>query len=136
MDAPAAKRATATQIWREEIYDDSAFYQGLLKDFVAQAAAATEASASAAHGALAATAGRGLSGAAGDVSAFKAGYAHVQRDVDRRASKGRRIRYVVHPKLTGFMAPEPFVTPVVPGTDGERYVVDVDVLRRSLFQHS
>lgn len=29
----------------------------------------------------------------------------LQLDVDRRASKGRKIRYVVHPKLQNFMFP-------------------------------
>jgi len=135
--APDA-RGAATGSWRSEIYDDSDFYQGLLKDFVLQAAAADSgvAAGGPVSGLLANTAGRGISGAGGDVSAFKAGYKRVSRDVDRRASKGRRIRYVIHPKLTGFMAPEPLNPPPIPGTDGEHYQVDVDVLVRSLFQRS
>ena len=30
-----------------------------------------------------------------------------EQDVDRRASKGRKLRYTAHPKLENFMAPEP-----------------------------
>ena len=137
MSAAPDARGAETAAWRFEIYDDSDFYQGLLKDFVLQAASAgAGAGAGSGNGTLANTAGRGISGAGGDVSAFKAGYKRVSRDVDRRASKGRRIRYVIHPKLTGFMAPEPLNPPLIPGTDGEHYQVDVDVLVRSLFQRS
>lgn len=31
----------------------------------------------------------------------------IKKDIDRRASKGRKIRYVVHPKLVNFMMPIP-----------------------------
>lgn len=30
----------------------------------------------------------------------------LKKEVDRKASKNRKIRYVVHPKLENFMAPE------------------------------
>ncbi|CAE7441887.1 AATF [Symbiodinium sp. KB8] len=133
LNAPESERAEATQAWREGIYDDGTFYQALLKDFVAAAAtpaAGAKAGGETQQGGMALTAGRGDT----DVTQLKAGYKRVVRDVDRRASKGRKVRYKVHPKLTGFMAPEPLAPSLVPGGDGERFTVNTDVLIRSLFQ--
>lgn len=133
LNAPESERAEATQAWREAIYDDGTFYQALLKDFVAAAAtpaAGAKAGGETQQGGMALTAGRGDT----DVTQLKAGYKRVVRDVDRRASKGRKVRYKVHPKLTGFMAPEPLAPSLVPGGDGERFTVNTDVLVRSLFQ--
>lgn len=47
--------------------------------------------------------------------------------VDKRATKGRRLKYVVHPKLVNFMAPAPFVVPP------ER-AYDLDAIVGSLFK--
>lgn len=73
-----------------EIYDDADFYQLLLKELVDQRSADN--------------------GAAGEAvttvrwAALKE--AKVRKQVDRRASKGRKLRYTVHEKLQNFMAPE------------------------------
>ena len=47
-----------------------------------------------------------------------------KKKIDTRATKGRRLRYVVMPKLLNFMAPE--YVPAPP--------IDVDVLLSSLFR--
>ncbi|KAL6764675.1 apoptosis-antagonizing transcription factor [Haematococcus lacustris] len=65
-----------------ETYDDSELYQQLLKEFLEFSAAGGAA---------------GLSGPAGG--------AKKRKLVDRRASKGRKIRYNVQEKLVNFMAP-------------------------------
>ncbi|KXZ45036.1 hypothetical protein GPECTOR_59g644 [Gonium pectorale] len=62
-----------------ETYDDSEFYQQLLKEFL----------------------DKGLTGAT--AAAPKA--AKKRKQVDRRASKGRKLRYQVQDKLVAFMAP-------------------------------
>lgn len=72
----------------EETFDDSEFYSQLLKSFV---------EANAANG-----------GAALDATvAAKRRKAKRRKTVDRRASKGRKLRYTVHEKLVNFMAPRP-----------------------------
>eukprot|EP00172_Hildenbrandia_rubra_P000926 Plantae.Rhodophyta-Hildenbrandia_rubra.ctg15238.p1 GENE.Plantae.Rhodophyta-Hildenbrandia_rubra.ctg15238~~Plantae.Rhodophyta-Hildenbrandia_rubra.ctg15238.p1 ORF type:complete len:275 (+),score=90.13 Plantae.Rhodophyta-Hildenbrandia_rubra.ctg15238:181-1005(+) len=48
-----------------------------------------------------------------------------RKEVDRKASKGRKLRYVVHDKLVGFLAPVPFkesraVDELVKGIFGKR----------------
>jgi protein AATF/BFR2 len=72
----------------EEVYDDRQLYSLLLKTFIA-----------------ATTCERGA-------LPFKK-LQRTQRNVDRKASKGRKIRYVVHPKLQNFtfpiVGPEPDV---------------------------
>lgn len=42
----------------------------------------------------------------------------VRKEVDRKASKGRKIRYKVHEKLVNFMAP---VTKEAPGVAAELF---------------
>jgi hypothetical protein len=63
--------------------------------------------------------------------------------VDRKASKGRKIRYVVHNKIQNFMFPVPFSLAVLSSSsssslslgNGEmRTNVDSDRLFHSLFQ--
>ena len=78
----------------EEIFDDSDFYQELLKELIEMEVSDDP------HQGLALT---------------RAWLKSKQRpkqhkDVDRRASKGRKIRYVVHEKLVNFMTPseEPY----------------------------
>ena len=46
------------------------------------------------------------------------------QNVDRKASKGRRLRYHAHPKLVNFMAPIPAPEPPL----------DLDSLHASLFK--
>ncbi|CCC09867.1 hypothetical protein SMACR_03423 [Sordaria macrospora] len=73
-----------------EIYDDADFYQLLLKELVDQ-----RSSDSAAPGESVATV---------RWAALKE--AKTRKQVDRKASKGRKLRFTVHEKLQNFMAPE------------------------------
>ena len=74
-----------------EVYDDRPFYSMLLKTFI------TSASSSSADGVA--------NIRASDLSALKK-YKRSKAVVDRRASKGRKIRYVSHKKLENFMFPQ------------------------------
>ncbi|KAK4158345.1 hypothetical protein C8A00DRAFT_28625 [Chaetomidium leptoderma] len=73
-----------------DIYDDADFYQLLLKELVDQRSTDTGAP--------------GESVATVRWAALKE--TKTRKQVDRRASKGRKIRYTVHEKLQNFMAPE------------------------------
>ncbi|KAK3956714.1 apoptosis-antagonizing transcription factor [Pseudoneurospora amorphoporcata] len=73
-----------------DIYDDADFYQLLLKELVDQ-----RSSDSAAPGESVATV---------RWAALKE--AKTRKQVDRKASKGRKLRFTVHEKLQNFMAPE------------------------------
>lgn len=111
--APNAAPAGQDQAQQLDIesYDDSDFYAALLKEFVS-VSSANSAAASKSDGAI----------------NSKAGYKHTHRsDVDRRASKSRRLRYVVHPKIAHFAAPAPYVVP-------PEMAIDLDTLLASLFK--
>ena len=95
-----------------EVYDDRNFYSLLLKSFIQSAASGGSGGA-----------GGGESMRADDLAALRK-YRRSKVKVDRRASKGRKIRYVVHAKLQNFMFPVEL--PEAP--------VDVDRLYQSLFQ--
>lgn len=74
-----------------DIYDDADFYQLLLKELVDQRTSDTA--------------------AGGDASVPTVRWtaikeAKTRKQVDRRASKGRKLRFTVHEKLQNFMAPE------------------------------
>ncbi|KAK7419982.1 rRNA-processing protein bfr2 [Neonectria magnoliae] len=84
--AQAAKGVTED----EDIYDDADFYQVLLKELVDQR---TVESASA-------------QSAVATVMMTVAKDAKMRKNVDRKASKGRKMRFTVHEKLQNFMAPE------------------------------
>lgn len=89
-----------------QVYDDSKFYQTLLRDLVEERMAASN----------------GLNGTAGVENltsqlssrfslASKTNAAGMRKDkvkraVDTKASKGRKMRFTVHEKLQNFMAPE------------------------------
>lgn len=76
------------------IYDDADFYQLLLKELVDQRSS---------------DAGAGADGANGDVPTVRwtaVSEAKTRKQVDRKASKGRKLRFTVHEKLQNFMAPE------------------------------
>ncbi|KAK3303280.1 apoptosis-antagonizing transcription factor [Chaetomium strumarium] len=73
-----------------EIYDDADFYQLLLKELVDQRSTDTSAP--------------GESVTTVRWAALKE--TKTRKHVDRRASKGRKLRYTVHEKLQNFMAPE------------------------------
>jgi protein AATF/BFR2 len=82
----------------ELMYDDSDFYQQLLKEFIESGGGAQDAPLQRAH-------------------------RKKRKAVNRKASKGRQLRFNVHPKLENFMFPEPYPKPEM----------DVDELFRSLF---
>mmetsp|Transcript_6355 Transcript_6355/g.9509 ORF Transcript_6355/g.9509 Transcript_6355/m.9509 type:complete len:303 (+) Transcript_6355:3-911(+) len=106
-DVPPPKKSSLNKQFDLEVYDDRTFYSHLLKSFISNAAS----------------------------DSFPAGTAEFQalknlkkrkaENVERKASKGRKIRYKVHTKLQHFMFP----IPAVP-TAG----LDVDRLFVSLFQ--
>ncbi|KAM0277746.1 hypothetical protein ACHAQH_005607 [Verticillium albo-atrum] len=75
------------------VYDDADFYQILLKELVEQRTS-DETAAQASGGALATV----------RWAAMKE--ARTKKHVDRRASKGRKMRFNIHEKLQNFMAPE------------------------------
>ncbi|KAL8371131.1 hypothetical protein RB595_001129 [Gaeumannomyces hyphopodioides] len=81
----------------EGIYDDADFYQLLLKELVDQRT--TDSSG-----------GSGGPGGSSSVPTVRWGAAareaKTRKVVDRRASKGRKLRFTVHEKLQNFMAPE------------------------------
>ncbi|UNI22723.1 rRNA-processing protein bfr2 [Purpureocillium takamizusanense] len=75
----------------EAVYDDADFYQLLLKELVDQRTVET----SSAQTSMVPT-----------VMLTAAKEAKVRKQVDRKASKGRKMRFTVHEKLQNFMAPE------------------------------
>ncbi|EXL51069.1 hypothetical protein FOCG_09187 [Fusarium oxysporum f. sp. radicis-lycopersici 26381] len=85
--AQAAKGASENS----NIYDDADFYQVLLKELVDQRTVEGSSGAGAAVPTVVLTAAK-------DVKSRK--------NVDRKASKGRKMRFTVHEKLQNFMAPE------------------------------
>ncbi|POR37277.1 Protein BFR2 [Tolypocladium paradoxum] len=84
--AQAAKKLTED----ESVYDDADFYQLLLKELVDQRTVETSAQTSAVP----------------TVMLTAAAEAKTRKQVDRKASKGRKMRFTVHEKLQNFMAPE------------------------------
>ncbi|KAI9151634.1 Protein BFR2 [Paramyrothecium foliicola] len=85
--AQAAKKITED----ENIYDDADFYQLLLKELVDQRTVENSAEQNSAIPSIMVTAAR---------------EAKMRKVVDRKASKGRKMRFTVHEKLQNFMAPE------------------------------
>ncbi|KAN0119613.1 TRAUB domain containing protein [Hyaloscypha variabilis] len=77
-----------------EIYDDGAFYQLLLKELVDQRRVDS----------LTTPVNGGDAGKAMQWTAVKE--AKTRKNVDTKASKGRKMRFTVHEKLQNFMAPE------------------------------
>ena len=79
-----------------EVYDDRPFYSMLLKTFI--------------------TSGSGGDGSssmrAADLSALKK-YKRNKVKVDRKASKGRKLRYIAHKKLENFMFPQHLAEPSI-----------------------
>lgn len=85
--AQASKKMTES----EDIYDDADFYQLLLKELVDQRTVESAAEQSSAVASVMLTANK---------------EAKTRKVVDRKASKGRKLRFTVHEKLQNFMAPE------------------------------
>ena len=88
-DKDARTNKRAYEEYDAEVYDDRPFYSMLLKTFITNSSG-----------------GEGMSNIrASDLSALKK-YKRAKSVVDRRASKGRKIRYVAHKKLENFMFPQ------------------------------
>ncbi|KND90529.1 Protein BFR2 [Tolypocladium ophioglossoides CBS 100239] len=85
--AQAAKKLTED----ENVYDDADFYQLLLKELVDQRTVETSSASASAVPTVMLTAAK---------------EAKTRKQVDRKASKGRKMRFTVHEKLQNFMAPE------------------------------
>ncbi|CAI5743811.1 unnamed protein product [Peronospora destructor] len=101
LDVPEADAAEgAEELLDELMYDDSDFYQQLLKEFIESGG-----------------------GGAGQDGMVRRTHRKKKKVVNRKASKGRQLRYTVHPKLENFMFPEPYPKPEM----------DVTELFRSLF---
>lgn len=83
----------------EPVYDDTAFYQSLLRDLVEQ-----RMSSEAITGGLDTLSQLPSRLPIHPVTGMRND--KVKRDVDTRASKGRKMRFNVHEKLQNFMAPE------------------------------
>ncbi|KAH8116412.1 TRAUB-domain-containing protein [Phellopilus nigrolimitatus] len=78
-----------------DVFDDTDYYQSLLRDVIDARA-----------GGSGAGAGGGLDGLAEDWRAAQK-QRKARKAVDTRASKGRKLRFEVHEKLQNFMAPAP-----------------------------
>jgi len=99
----AGGRLTAPEQYDASIYDDNDYYQQLLAEII-----------SSASGSASGEAGAGGTGQGHDATLLAKAAAAARRKakrggagglVDRRASKGRKMRYTVHAKLANFMAP-------------------------------
>jgi protein AATF/BFR2 len=97
----AAKRRRNSDEDPEPVYDDTVFYQSLLRDLVEQRMSSSDAITNGLdtlHLQLPSRQGiHPITGMRKD---------KVKRDIDTRASKGRKMRFDVHEKLQNFMAPE------------------------------
>lgn len=92
------KRSRTDQ--KEPLYDDGAFYQSLLRDLVEQRMSSADSMTSGLdnlHQLPSRLPIHPITGMRND---------KVKRDIDTRASKGRKMKYNVHEKLQNFMAPE------------------------------
>lgn len=87
----APVQAANKAIESENIYDDADFYQLLLKELVDQRTVETATEHASAVASVMLTANK---------------EAKTRKVVDRKASKGRKMRFTVHDKLQNFMAPE------------------------------
>lgn len=93
-----SKRSRPDQ--HESFYDDSTFYQSLLRDLVEQRMAGSDGATSGfdnLHQLPTRLPIHPVTGMRND---------KVKREIDTRASKGRKMKYTVHEKLQNFMAPE------------------------------
>lgn len=82
---------------KQPVYDDAAFYQSLLRDLVEQRMSSSDAVTNGLDSLHLQLPTHHTSGMRKD---------KVRKDVDTKASKGRKMRYNVHEKLQNFMAPE------------------------------
>ncbi|CAP86852.1 rRNA-processing protein bfr2 [Penicillium rubens] len=94
-----SSKRSRTSDQQEPLYDDGAFYQSLLRDLVEQRMSADSVTGGFdnLHQLPSRLPIHPITGMRND---------KVKRDVDTRASKGRKMKYNVHEKLQNFMAPE------------------------------
>ncbi|RDW74629.1 AATF family protein [Aspergillus mulundensis] len=85
-----------------EVYDDTIFYQSLLRDLVSQRMSSSDAITNGLDTLHLLPSRNG--GAIHPVTGMRKD--KVKREIDTRASKGRKMRFDVHEKLQNFMAPE------------------------------
>jgi protein AATF/BFR2 len=78
----------------KDVYDDTDFYQALLREVVDSTSGLSN----------------GMPGTAGAYASFNQISRKKLANVDPKASKGRKLRYHVHEKLQNFMAPIPTLT--------------------------
>ncbi|QGA14816.1 hypothetical protein EYB26_002472 [Talaromyces marneffei] len=81
----------------DAVYDDTSFYQTLLRDLVEQRMSSSDAVTNGLDALHLQIPTHPASGMRKD---------KVRKDVDTKASKGRKMRYNIHEKLQNFMAPE------------------------------
>ncbi|KAJ5805318.1 Protein bfr2 [Penicillium riverlandense] len=96
----APKRSRQSDGHHEPVYDDTIFYQSLLRDLVEQRMSSSDAMTNGLdtlHQLPSRLPIHPVTGMRND---------KVKRDIDTRASKGRKMRFNVHEKLQNFMAPE------------------------------
>ncbi|PKX95371.1 putative transcription factor AATF/Che-1 [Aspergillus novofumigatus IBT 16806] len=100
-DRTAKRRRNSSDEGPEPVYDDTVFYQSLLRDLVEQRMSSSDAITNGIdtlHLQLPSRQGiHPITGMRKD---------KVKQDIDTRASKGRKMRFDVHEKLQNFMAPE------------------------------
>jgi len=112
------------------VYDDADLFAALLRDLVATAAAGGAAADSARLGAALAhsdAVAAALLDAQRAQAASRAAAAAARPAVDRRATKGRVLKYKPIPALVHFAAPTPYVVPP------DKHI-DLDLLIASLFK--
>ena len=92
-ESSSANPAETLDSSNEDVFDDTDFYQALLRDVIDARSGSGGA-------------GAGLDGITADWRATqKARKKARQKTVDTRATKGRKLRFEVHEKLQHFMAP-------------------------------
>lgn len=96
-DRTSKKQRTSSGAQERPIYDDATFYQSLLRDLVEQRMSSSDAVTNGLDSLHLQLPTHHTTGMRKD---------KVRKDVDTKASKGRKMRYNVHEKLQNFMAPE------------------------------
>lgn len=92
-----SKKQRTSDAQERPIYDDATFYQSLLRDLVEQRMSSSDAVTNGLDSLHLQLPTHHTTGMRKD---------KVRKDVDTKASKGRKMRYNVHEKLQNFMAPE------------------------------
>lgn len=89
--ATSVESAQPESVYDSEIFDDSDFYHALLRELIEYKSNTAENP-------------QQISAKLAELQKLRS---KMKKQVDTRASKGRKIRYVVHKKLVNFTAPEP-----------------------------